>query len=372
MQHKKNFLKQALNRVTKTWVLLFFIAPVNAQYASLQKNEVKKLVTLVETDPAAKKIYQSLETLANTALQQEPNPIDTIISEGHLATDPKKIRTQKSLADLNKIYALAITYKVTGKNEYLKKCIKYIIAWSTVNHGVGNPINDTKLDPVLEAYDLVKDEMTASERKTSATWLMQVADAEIAAPRFKSTARSASNNWNSHRIKVVGMIAYILNNKAYQEFTDTSIQKQILKNLYPDGSGMDFEERDALHYHVYTLEPLLKIASTIKRATGTDYYNYISPSGSSIQKSVAFLVPFVTGEQVHPEFVNSKVLFDKQRADNKESGYTIGAPFKPGTAAEVLSYAAYFEPIHSVTVKKLSGVADNYYNWQSVLNAVRN
>jgi hypothetical protein len=35
-------------------------------------------------------------TLANAALQQDPNPIDTIISEGHLVTDPKKIRTQKS------------------------------------------------------------------------------------------------------------------------------------------------------------------------------------------------------------------------------------------------------------------------------------
>ncbi|MES2371215.1 MAG: alginate lyase family protein [Bacteroidota bacterium] len=356
----------------RIWILLLLIAPVDGQYVSLQKNEVKKLVKLIEADPAAKKAYQPIETLANTALQQEPNPIDTIISEGHLATDPKKIRTQKSLADLNKIYALAITYKVTADPVYLKKCIGFIIAWSTVNRGIGNPINDTKLDPLLEAYDLVKDEMSASERTTVNTWLMQVADAEIASPRFKSTNRSVNNNWNSHRIKVVGTIAYLLNNKAYQEFTDTSIRKQILKNLYPDGSGMDFEERDALHYHVYTLEPLLKIATTIKRATGVDYYTYISPSGSSIKRSVAFLVPFATGEQVHPEFVNSKVLFDKQRAENKEPGYTIGAPFKPGTAAEALSYAAYFEPVHSVTVKKLLGAVDNYYNWQSVLNAVRN
>jgi hypothetical protein len=372
MKNKYKVLKQVMTRMLKTVVLSLLILSANGQYASLHPNEIKKLTRLIETDPAAKKIYQAIETLANTALQQEPNPIDTIISEGHLVTDPKKIRTQRSLADLNKIYALSITYKVTKNPVYLKKCIGFIIAWSTVNHGVGNPINDTKLDPLLEAYDLVKEEMSASERQTVNTWLMQVADAEINHPRFKSANRSANNNWNSHRIKVVGTIAYIINNKAYQEFTDTSIRKQIAKNLYPDGSGMDFEERDALHYHIYTLEPLLKIATTIKRATGTDYYNYVSSPGSSIQKSVAFLVPFVTGEQVHHEFVNSKTLFDKQRADNKEPGYAIGATFKPGTAADVLSYAAYFEPIHTGTVRKLLETTDTYYNWYSILNVIKN
>ncbi len=178
------------------------------------------------------------------------------------------------------------------------------------------------------------------------------------------------NNWNSHRIKVVGLIAYTLNNKAYQQFTDTSIKKQILENLYANGSGFDFEERDALHYHIYTLEPLLKIATVIKRTTGVDYYIYTSATGSSIQKSMAFLAPFATGEQVHHEFVNSKVAFDKRRADNKEPGYTIGADFKPETAVGVLSSAAYFEPRYMIIVKKLLNTSNRYPDWQSVLNAV--
>ncbi|MES2332485.1 MAG: alginate lyase family protein [Bacteroidota bacterium] len=343
-----------------------------SQYVSLNRNEIDKLSSLIKKDQAAKKVYVALETLAASSLVQEPNPIDTIISEGHLATDPKKIITQKSLADMNKSYALAFVYKIDHNTAYLKKCIQYLIAWANVNHGVGNPINDTKLDPIIEAYDLVKDEMTTAERKTVDGWLRQVADAEIAAPRFKSTNKSANNNWNSHRIKVVGNVAYILNNTEYKQFTDTSIQKQILKNLYSDGSGMDLEERDALHYHIYTLEPLLKIVAVIKRATGTDYYGYVSPSGSSIQKSVAFLAPFATGEKVHHEFVNSKVLFDKQRAENKEPGYTIGAEFKPQTSVDVFSYASYFEPGYSVIVKKLLNTTEEYANWQLLLNAVRN
>jgi hypothetical protein len=352
-------------------LLLLFTTTAKSQYVCLDKTEIKKLGALIKFDPVVMKMYLALQASADVALTQEPNPIDTIVSEGHLSTDPKKIRTQKSLADMNKIYALAFAYQITTKKEYLQKCIDYIIAWATVNHGMGNPINDTKLDPLLEGYDLVKDEINASKRKSIETWLMQVADAEIAHPRFKSANKSAHNNWNSHRIKVVGLIAYILDNKEYKTFTDTSLQTQIQKNLYANGSGMDFEERDALHYHTYTLEPLLKIATVIKRATGADYFIYSSSTGSSMQKSMAFLRPFTAGEQVHHEFVNSKVAFDRQRAENKEPGYTIGADFKPEAAIEVLSYAAYFEPSYLDIVKKLLNTSGTYPNWQSVLNIVR-
>jgi hypothetical protein len=65
------------------------------------------------------------------------------------------------------------------------------------------------------------------------------------------------------------------------------------------------------------LKPLLKIVMVIKWVTGINYFDYLSLSGCSIQKSVTFLMPFATGEKAHPEFVNSKVLFDRQRAKKK-------------------------------------------------------
>ena len=139
----------------------------------------------------------------------------------------------------------------------------------------------------------------------------------------------------------------------------------------PDGSGIDFTERDALHYHVYTLEPLISLATTIKRATGKDYYNYISSTGSSIKKSVDFLIPFVTGEKTHPEYVNSKVSFDKKRSDNKEPGFEIGANFKPTAATEVIIEACYFEPTLMNIIKRNQWNSATYPVWLAVLNAVR-
>jgi hypothetical protein len=66
----------------------------NAQYLSLNKTETKKLIALVNADKDVKQLYLKMEHLANTALTEIPNPIDTIVSEGNLASDHKKIRTE--------------------------------------------------------------------------------------------------------------------------------------------------------------------------------------------------------------------------------------------------------------------------------------
>ncbi len=357
--------------------LTFFIlslllsAPcINAQYVGLSKKGIDHLSVLINTDTTVKKLYQSFQFTADAALQQEPDPVDTIISEGHLLTDPKKIRTIQALGDMKKIYALALVYRVSQQKKYLLACLHYLEAWATTNKSAGNPINDTKLDPLLEAYDMIKGFATSSQRKIMDDWLSQIAEAEIHNPRFSSGRKSVYNNWNSHRIKVVGLIAYILDNKDFRHFTDTCLQTQVLKNLYADGTGMDFEDRDALHYQVYTLEPLLTLAKVIFKASGKDVYRYQSPTGSSIQRSMNFLVPFVTGEKTHAEFVHSKVSFDRKRADNHEAGYAIGAAFEPKTAIPVLSQATGFEPRFLKMVQELLHTTDPYPNWEVVVNSL--
>jgi hypothetical protein len=273
---------------------------------------------------------------------------------------------------LNKIYALAYTYKVTNNKDYFTKCLQYITAWATVNQAIANPINNTKLDPLFEGYDLIKDEVNAADKQVIEKWFRQIAAVEIATQHTLLKKKSAYNNWNSHRIKIVTNIAYLLNDKQYQLFVDTSLKKQLAMNLYADGSGADFKERDALHYHYYTLEPLLVTAIIIKRATGFNYYSYLSTSGSSIQKSVAFLAPYATGEKTHAEFVNSKVVFDRKRAQNKEPDYTIGANFNPKKAIDVFISATYFNPEYVNIVNKLAENTTKYANWQCVLNAAKN
>ena len=352
--------------------LLLFTTNAKSQYLSLNPSELKKLKGIIQTEPSAQKAFSLLENQAKIALKQKPLPIDTIVSEGHLASDPKKIKTIKSLADLAKIYALAYTYKITDNKDYLQKCLEYIKAWAKVNQAIANPINNTKLDPIFEAYDLIKEEVNATDKEVIEKWFKQIAVVEIAERRRAIRKKSAYNNWNSHKIKIVANIAYLLNDNQYMLFVDTSLKKQIAMNLYADGSGADFKERDALHYHYYTLEPLLLTATIIKRATGFNYYTYLSDSGSSIQKSVAFLAPYATGEKTHAEFVNSKVAFDRKRAQNNEADYIIGSNFNPKKAMDTFIFASYFNPEYLTIVNKLAGNTAKYANWQSVIIAAKN
>jgi hypothetical protein len=313
-------------------------------------------------------MVDSLQRIANAALEEDPNPMDTIRTEGLLQGDPRKTATWDALRDMHKMYALALTWRVTRRRDYLDKTSTYLIAWADSNRSRGDPIDDTNLDPAIEAFDLVKDQLVPAEVRRISRWLRQAADAEIHAGWNRPERATAHNNWNSHRLKIIGEIGFAIGDKALQDYAVKGIQEQIGHNLQPDGRSEDFISRDALHYHVYDLDPLLKLAIVLKKATGVDYYHYTAPSGSSLAKSVEWLLPFVDGRQTHAEFVNSTVDFDRRRAQNGEAGYKAGTLFDPRTGLQTLLLAAWFDPQLLATARTLAGTGDGYPGWQAVIN----
>nr|WP_294898209.1 alginate lyase family protein [uncultured Pedobacter sp.] len=350
-------------------LLSLFSLTTHAQYLSMNKQEVKALKKLIKKDAFVQSQYLAFKKLADSSLSEKPAPVDTVFSEGRLANDPKKIRSLKSLKDVNRMYALVLSYKIEGKKVYLSKAKDFLLAWATLNKPMQNPINDTKFEVAFEAYDLIKNDLKKSDNETIKKWLSIMAYKELNHPFFsKLKPGHQTSNWNSHRVKVIGMIAYAINDDSLKEFTISALPSQIGTNLYADGSGMDFKERDALHYQVYTLEPLVRLAIVVNRATAVDYYHYVSPIGSSIQKSMEFLVPYTTGEKTHEEFVNSKIAFDKKRAQNKESNFITGAFYQPSHGLDLFSMATYFEPEYLKIVRDLEKKELLCPNWRVVMN----
>ncbi|HEY4290160.1 MAG TPA: alginate lyase family protein [Puia sp.] len=328
-----------------------FSTPLHAQYVGFNQKEIKELkrITLEREgrrDSVAAEVaktYDSIEKVAALALSEEPHPIDTIRTEGLLAGNPKKTATQLALGDMNKLYALALVYKVGSDKRYLEHATQFLLAWARINHGRGDPIDDTNLDRAIEAYDMLKAQLPKAANDTIRDWLKETAGAELKGRYYHPDRPSFYNNWHSHRLKIVGEIAYAIGDTALQGYTIRELKIQLEKNLNPDGSSIDFVSRDALHYHVYDLEPLLKLAIVLSRATGADFYNYPSPTGSSIKRSVDWLLPYVNGQKTHPEFVNSTVDFDRKRAQNNESAYKAGTQFEPKNGMATLVLATYFD-----------------------------
>ncbi len=340
-----------------------------AQSILLTQPQQKKLTQIVRADKEAAALYAGIKREADKALADAPKPIEKIQTEGKLAKDPAKIKTEESLADMHKLEVLGYAYAVDGDAKYAAKAREFILAWAKVNRSAGDPIDDTNLEPLLTAYDLARATFSPAERQTVETYLRGVGQAEIESGQKKHD--NAHNNWHSHRLKIVGLIALLLHDKAAIDQTVALYKDQIDHNVHPDGSTYDFYERDALHYHMYDIEPLLTLAIAA-RNSGVDLYGYQSREGASLAKAVGFLLPFAQGTKTHAEFVNSKVGFDKRRADAGQKEYEAGASFEPRSAVMVLSLAQQFQPSLLEAIQKLLRKASQKYpNWQIVLNEAR-
>jgi len=347
------------------------VSGAKAQYVSLNRQAADRLRERVKTaDPMIKPLFDSIRQIADGAMGDDPSPIDTIRTEGLLQGDPRKTATWEAIKDLHKMYALSIAWRVTRKREYFNKASVYLIAWADSNHSRGDPIDDTNLDPAIAAFDNIKEWLTPAENRRIGRWLRQAADAEIHSVYNRPERATSHNNWNSHRLKIVGEIGFAIGDKGLQQYAIEGIQEHIGRNLLADGRSEDFISRDALHYHVYDLEPLLRLAMVLQRATKKDYYHFVAPSGSSLARSVEWLLPYLDGRQTHAEFVNSTVDFDRRRAQNGEAGYKAGTLFEPGSGIATLVLAAYFDESKLALARQLAGSGEDYPSWQAVINAL--
>ncbi|MCZ6914236.1 MAG: alginate lyase family protein, partial [Rickettsia endosymbiont of Ixodes persulcatus] len=162
-----------------------------------------------------------------------------------------------------------------------------------------------------------------------------------------------------------------INNDSLKNWAIDTYKNQIAKNLNADGSSYDFHERDALHYHIYDVDPLMVAATIMYRDKRFNAYGYKAETGSSLKGSVDWLVPFFTREKTHAEWVNSKSSFDKKRAANGEKGYIAGTLFKPEEARTSIALADYFDnkmlAFYQANIQRKS----KYPTWQFVLNKVK-
>ena len=361
-----------MSRIRILWALSFCLASVpdaRAQSISLTEVQRKKLAKLVEQDPEAKALFAPLKQSADAALKDAPDPIERIQSEGKLKDDPAKIRTQACMKDMKKLHALGFAYAVTADARYPDKAREFILAWAKVNRSAGDPIDDTGLEPLITAYDLARGRFPEKDRAAVDGWLRTVAEAERKS--FKAGTSTSVNNWHSHRLKIVGLIAFLLQDKGLIDYVTGAYKDHVGKNLNPDGSSLDFHERDALHYHTYDLEPLLTLAIAA-RQNGIDLYGFRADTGGTLEKSVRFLVPYCDGSKTHAEFVKSKVAFDRKRAESGDDRYKAGRPFEPAEGAGVLELAAAFDgSLTRLLIQVKRSPAKAYPTWQTVLNAAR-
>lgn len=340
----------------KLWLLIFCCYTAlhsgKAQYVGCSDAFFKKIKKQINSDTALNNFVKKKISKANIVLSVHPKPIAYISTAGRLKGDPIREESIKCTRDFDKIWTLAFVYKYTSEEKYLKHLSTYLSAWCAVNRASGEPINETKLEPLIEAFDMAKGELSHTLKDSVLAWLETIATKQISS---REGGKKAYNNFQSHRLKIVGLIGLSIGNATFIAYADKGLKEQIRDNLFADGSSFDFKERDALHYHCYTLEPLLRLTVAFSRY-GKNYYSItVPPRNSSLKKSVDFLIPFVNGTRQHKEFIKSNVDFDKKRSNNNQKEYTVGKLFEPKEALYVIEMASYFDSsLKSVIINTLN------------------
>lgn len=315
-----------------------------------------------------KSIQSKMIREANKLLGVEPNPIAKISTEGKLDSDPLKIRSVESLLDSKKFYYLAYAYSITNNSNYFDNARKLLVAWADVYKASGNSIDETQLLPFMEGYFWIKDDLINADREHINQWLSSIAYRQM---QVRFDDERDYSNWNSHRINIIGQVGYATNDKKLIDYAIVEFKKQIKNNLNPDGSSYDSVTRDSLSYHCYNLLPLLSLAkaSTLYGNSSENLYEYVSPTNSSLKKSIEYLYPYVDGSKSHREFVNSKSDWDKKTAKSGQARSVIGRLFKPSETIETLQLAYFFD---ERTLPYIQAILNNntaYPSFEIMLNS---
>jgi hypothetical protein len=273
----------------------------------------------------------------------EPHPLARVHTEGTLPHQGIRDQSLEAERDWPMMLNAALAWR-TGVNEHhFDTARRFLLAWVETYIPDLNPIDETNLDALIDTYAILADRLDDAERARVSAWLKKWGWDYVAsidhAPRQSGIW---TNNWQSHRIKLVTMIAVATGDDRLFAEARRLFRKQIAVNLLPNGEVADFADRDALHYVVYDLEPLLRAALAARAYKREDWYHWTAPGGGSIARSVAWLTPYATGEKMHEEFVHSRVPFDAQRAAAGVKGFE--GPFDVKDAAPTYWLASRFDP----------------------------
>ncbi len=154
------------------------------------------------------------------------------------------------------------------------------------------------------------------------------------------------------------------------DFSIKGLKEYIRSAYYDDGTSNDLKDRDALHYHVSGLKPV--IAATVNLTPfhpPFNLFNYVSSAGSSIRKSVEYTLPYARGEKQRKEWTNSKVALDKKRAEAGLEKYQPGMLYNPQQAKEMFEWGGFYNPGWYMLLGPGTAAQNYTSTWIGLLNS---
>lgn len=224
---------------------------------------------------------------------------------------------------------------------YTNKAKEFILAWTQTYLPTGNPVNEILLEPLFHCYFLIKETFPQHQQEGIENQFVDMALKERENDKLPMDKKEAK------RIRIIGTLGYILNDPELVKYAVHAFKKFVEVSLYPDGTSYDLAQHDLLGDHIDMLESLVSFGITFRQFEGPetefDVYHYESPSGSSVKKSVEYVIPYVEGDKSRLEYTTANLTAESTLADESDGHTNPGEWFHPSVADEVLQLSAFFE-----------------------------
>lgn len=287
----------------------------------------------------------SLQQRAIRQLDIPPSPLAHIHTEGSLPHQGIFDQSVKAKRDWAHMRDFALAWQASADPRLLAALARYLDAWTASYQISFNPIDETDLDALIDSYAITAGSLPASTRQQTAAFLRTMASGYIQRIRQAKTPLSGTfiNNWNSHRLKLITLSAVALQDEAMLKTAGELYLQHIANNISAQGETWDFQERDALHYVTYDLEPLVRAAIAARQA-GEQWLERKGRQGGSLQQALDWLRPYAEGTLQHQEFGNSRVRFDYVRREAGLPGFS--GSWQPATSHYLYALAARLSPAY--------------------------
>ena len=279
--------------------------------------------------------------LAGESLNLVARPIERFELAGTLNGHPGHVRSDRAKQNFPGIFALAVAgYQARDPLRAHSRATagSALLSWAGVYRPTGNPIDEWFFVPLLQAVDLVAWSLAPGDQAALRDWARAFA---VSGDRFydrKAAGNSArANNWMARRLLIRAVACTVAGDAAGRAEIPDMLRDFVARNFVAgptgqrDGRTFDFLQRDALHYHVAAVQPLVEV--TLYAPDLVD-----RTARAAILSGLEFLRPFFLGNAEHLEFARTSVSFDRERRDDGNPVFR-NAPWQPARARVLLRLA---------------------------------
>lgn len=302
-------------------------------------------------------------------------PLRELHLERQLSGSDAYKESLNSLADFERIYSFALCSLVDPERQgdFRSSALTGVMAWVNAYQPGGNPIDERNFLPMMLAIDLLGPAFSPSDQEKLRRWLEEFDAAQVRAEASwpqpvpmgpaKILFGRRLNNWKAWHLMNRVVVNRLLGRDAVVKEVGTALDLLAARQIYDDGSTLDFLVRHGLHYHLNTIEAYLKIFLV-------DPLLLSEATRHRVILALDFVRPYYRGEKTNIEFANSPVPFDEARANAGEVRF-VHEEWKPERASRVLRMArVVFPKLRDWTAPALAAEPSNFLDsWLAIHDA---